>query len=107
MSPNNNDFIRFCSLIELLGEDAHLREASVMPGQCMKEISLGPAHYTVAVAVQGELDQCGTSAQTLALLRTWLQDKAAMRLILVETRTLKLREFGTISARHVWHCCLV
>ena len=44
MSPNNNDFIRFCSLIELLGEDAHLREASVMPGQCMKEISLGPAH---------------------------------------------------------------
>ena len=79
------------------GEEPHTKEDTVIPGQCLQGISLDMAqHYTVAVAVQGELDHCSTSAQTIAIVTTGLQDKAAMRLILVELTTLKLREFGTI-----------
>ena len=91
------------------GEEPHTKEDTVIPGQCLQGISLDMAqHYTVAVAVQGELDHCSTSAQTIAIVTTGLQDKAAMRLILVELTTLKLRKFVSLlvflSLHALYHC---
>ena len=100
---------RFYSPIVLPGEEPHHKEDTVLPAQCLQGISLGMAHhYTVVVVVRGALDHCGTSAQTITMQTAGLQDKAAMRLILVELTTLKLRKFVSLlvflSLHALYHC---